>query len=77
MLINPSGTNGWDYEYKEKNKKMSMLKFYRQILLRHDWLHYCGALLNEFLVEIYGAIEQERLVYIALNQKKICRRRGV
>ena len=49
-----------------------MLKHYRQLLFRHTPLHYLGPLLNEFLVDVYSAVEDQKLLFVKYNQKKVC-----
>ena len=70
VLINPEGQPGWDVEYGKKNK-ITMLQFYRQILLRHKLLHNFGGLLNEFLVDFFSAIECDRLEYLRKLQQSV------
>ena len=70
VLINPTGQPGWDIEYGKTNK-LTMLQFYRQILLRHKVLHSLGGLLNEFIVDFFSAIECDRLEYLRKLQQSV------
>ena len=71
VLICPYGTPGWTIN---DAKKISMLTYYRQIILRCEALHILGRLLNEFCVDMYSAIENNRLGWIRHNQQKILRK---
>ena len=68
ILVCPYGTSGWDVK---NSKSISMSKFYRQILLRCETLHLLPRLLNEFCVDMFSAIENNRLGWIRHNQQKI------
>ena len=70
-LICPYGTTGWT---EKMSKSISMMMFYRQILLRCETLHLLPRLLNEFAVDMFSAIENNRLGWIRHNQHKIIRK---
>ena len=74
VLICPEGTLGWSPDKEKKDKKITMMQFYRQMVLRCTALHLLGRLFNEFCVDIYSAIEENRLSQIRLNQSKICKK---
>ena len=54
-----------------------MLQFYRQMVFRCKALHLLGRLFNEFCVDIYSAIEENRLNWIRHNQTKISKRQNL
>ena len=71
VLICPLGTPGWN---SENSKQISMLIFYRQIILRCKTLHMLARLFNEFCVDIFSAIENNRLGWVRHNQQKIMKK---
>lgn len=73
LLVCPFGTPGWTVDLK-KRTGITMLKYYRQFVLRCAILHHLGSLLNEFIVDFYSAVEEQRLTFLRFNQLKICRR---
>ena len=77
VLICPEGTLGWSPEGEKGRNKITMLQFYRQMVLRCTALHLLGRLFNEFCVDIFSAIEENRLGWIRLNQSKICKRQDL
>ena len=74
VLICPRGTPGWSLYLELGGRKISMLMFYRQMVLRCSTLHISGRLFNEFPVDIFSAIEENRLNWIRFNQSKIIRK---
>ena len=73
VLICPEGTLGWSPDKEKKDKKITMMQFYRQMVLRCTALHLLGRLFNEFCVDIYSAIEENRLSWIDLISLKFAR----
>ena len=74
VLVCPQGTPGWSPYLEIGGRKISMLLFYRQLVLRCSTLHLFGRLFNEFCVDIFSAIEENRLNWIRYNQSKILRK---
>ena len=70
-LICPRGEPGWSVKYKEQTG-LTQLAYYRQIILRHNHLHLFGSLLNEFAINFFTAVEEQRLEYIRNNQLRGC-----
>ena len=77
VLICPAGTPGWSPFPKTAKKKITMLQFYRQMVLRSKALHLLGRLFNEFIVDIYSGIEENRLNWIRRNQSNICKKQDL
>lgn len=77
VLICPEGTPGWSIEKQEQSKGTTMMMFYRQIILRCVALMALGRLLNEFCVDIFSCVEEQRLSWIRHNQSKICRQQDL
>ncbi|GAU89083.1 hypothetical protein RvY_01678 [Ramazzottius varieornatus] len=67
-LIVPDGMHGWSEEMKDK---ISQLAYYRHLLMRHKSMHMLGPLLNEFVVDIFSAVETDRLDYLRKQQKRV------
>ena len=74
VLLCPTGTFGWSRELEKTSKGTTMLMYNRQIILRSKVLHLLGGLMNEYVVDIFSGIEDERLNWIRFNQQKICKR---
>ena len=74
VLLCPTGTFGWSREVKKKSKGTTMLMYNRQILLRSNVLHLLGGFMNEYTVDIFSGIEDERLNWIRFNQQQICKK---
>ena len=74
VMICPQGTPGWSLYLQIGGRKISMLMFYRQMVLRCSTLHLFGSFFNEFCVDIFSAIEENRLNWIKFNQSKILRK---
>ena len=49
---------------------MSQMMWYRQHILRAEHMHACGWLFNEWLINMYCRMEDERLGYVRRNQAK-------
>ena len=77
VLICPAGTPGWSPFPTIAKKKITMLQFYRQMVLRSKALHLLGRLFNEFIVDIYSGIEENRLNWIRRNQSNICKKQDL
>lgn len=53
-----------------KNKRITAMWWYRQMVLRHPHVPLLGRLVNEYLLDGFSRIEEERLGWIRYNQKK-------
>jgi len=77
------GEDGYHFELKQINptsglntdKKVSAMDFYAyRIIIRKIPEHYllrCNQLFNQFIVDMYAKIENERLRFIRFNQSKL------
>lgn len=85
-LFFPSGTGGWHVNMKTTDgKKVTMEQYYRYLLARRKEyimvgntlrsffspIHYGGKLFQQFLVDVYVRVEQDRLDWIRANQKQL------
>ena len=58
----PYGGRGWSTDVlSPAGHPVSQMWWYRQLLLRMSYMHMCGRLLNEWLVNMYCRMEDERL----------------
>lgn len=77
-LLFPRGENGWrvgiPYNSATARTKLSMRDwacYYLQQRIEDNMLHLSGRLFQQFVVDIYAQIEQDRLLYLRYNQDKI------
>ena len=49
---------------------MSQMWWYRQLILRADYMHMCGRLFNDWLINMYCRMEDERFQNIRHQQKQ-------
>lgn len=73
-LAFPYGTPFYDIDYKKEDPNSSMLRYYRQHIFRNTMLHNFGGIFNEFLVDGFSAVIEERLNFLRWNQLRICPR---
>ncbi|GAV01187.1 hypothetical protein RvY_11936 [Ramazzottius varieornatus] len=71
VLIEPDGMPGWSEEIKNTIRQLA---YYRQLLMRHKPMHKLGSLLKEFLVDIFSAVETDRLNFKLKRQKRVVRK---
>ena len=64
----PYGGRGWSTDIYVNKCKISQMWWYRQQLLRFEHMHMCGRLLNEWLVNMYCRMEDERLALLRRDQ---------
>ncbi len=74
-ILFPDATSGWYSKMtSESGEKLSMTKYYRQWLLGgDDRIRKLGRLGQEYTVDGWSRIEEERLNYIRYNQGKLLR----
>lgn len=76
-LFFPTGKGGWNlYMRTEGGKKVTMAQYYRYLFCRRGEpvfspIHYGGKLFQQFLVDAYVKVEQDRLDFIRKNQKNL------
>jgi hypothetical protein len=85
LLIFWQGEDGYHFNIMESdpttgrptNKKVSAMDFYaHRIMIRDGSTNHilnCRQLFQQFIVDMYVKVESERLLYIRLHQKKLCR----
>ena len=67
----PYGGRGWSTDVRSRSgAPISQMWWYRQLLLRMSYMHLCGRLLNEWLVNMYCRMEDERLSNLRREQTK-------
>ena len=76
VLLFPSGDNGWQLKIPHSRGKgdVTALEYYSsRLMVRSDlsYLHMCGRLFHQYLVDMFAKVEQQRLNYIKCNQQKI------
>ncbi len=73
-LIFPHATAGWFPGMLSSNKeKVSPTKYYRQLLLSDDRMKLLGRLTQEFYVDAWCRIQEEKLLWVRQNQGKLLR----
>jgi len=57
-----------------KRERVTTMQFYsyRLQIRDGDWLHNAGRLYQQYIVDQYAKIEQNRLNYLKLNQATLC-----
>ena len=75
-LFFPKGEVGWHLERECGNAgHISQLKYYRMLLLREARFAYLGRLQNEYILDMFSRVEDEKLNYIRYGlQSKIAKR---
>ena len=64
----PDGGRGWSPEVQKDCRVVTQMWWYRQLLLRMEHMHLCGRLLNEWLINMYCRMEDERLQLLRRQQ---------
>ena len=64
-LFFPHGTPGWHPAHH-----LSQIWYYRLMYLQHSRFTQAGRLANEYLVDMYSRVEEERLSYLRFNQPR-------
>ncbi|MCP4486968.1 MAG: hypothetical protein GY820_06565, partial [Gammaproteobacteria bacterium] len=75
-LLFPNGEKGWDasVEQQGSGRRVSQLQFYsHRLAIRDEFstIHRGGKLFQQYAVDSYVKVEQNRLDYIQMNQKKL------
>jgi len=74
VLLFPQGDDGWHVDIpligSVKRERVTTMQFYSYRLQIRDggWLHNAGRLYQQYVVDQYAKIEQNRLNYLKLNQ---------
>ena len=76
VILFPLGEDGWQLNIPHSKGKghVTAMEYYSyRLMVRSSLspLHLSGRLFHQYAVDMYAKIEQQRLNYIALNQKKI------
>lgn len=74
-LFFPTGKGGWQVNMQTLDgKKVTMEQYFRHLFSRREAfnpIHYGGKLFQQFLVDAYVRVEQDRLDWIRANQKQL------
>ena len=77
-LLFPHGLAGWDptlmRNFGSSTSKVTLMdyqKYYLQCRNNYNILHHSGRLFQQYCVDSYARIEQDRLQFLRFNQKKI------
>ena len=77
VLLFPKGDDGWHIDISliesSKRKRVTPMQFYsyRLQIRDGDWLQHAGHLYQQYIVDQYAKMEQERLNYLKLNQSTL------
>jgi len=77
VLLFPRGDDGWHINIpligSQKRTRITPMQFYsyRLQIRNGDWIQYAGRLYQQYIVNQYAKIEQERLNYLRLNQSTL------
>jgi len=77
VLLFPRGDDGWHINIpligSQKRTRVTPMQFYsyRLQIRNGDWIQYAGRLYQQYIVDQYAKIEQERLNYLRQNQKTL------
>lgn len=71
LLFPEGGISGWHRDLRSTTgHKITLAQWVTQLLVREPRFQQLGPLVNEFLIDIYSCIEDERLKFHAFNQEK-------
>ncbi len=72
----PQGGRGWSTDMQTNSGgKLSQMWWYRQLVLRSPYMHACGRLLNDWFINMYCRLEDERFSHLrALQSKRMAKR---
>src|SRR3990170_7150158 len=77
ILLFPNGDDGWHLDISlaetAKRERVTTMQFYsyRLQIRNEDWLQKAGRLYQQYIVDQYAKIEQNRLNYLRLNQTSL------
>ena len=77
VLLFPRGDDGWHINIpligSQKRIRVTTMQFYsyRLQIRDGDWIQYAGRLYQQYIVDQYAKIEQERLNYLRMNQSTL------
>ena len=68
VLLFPTGDNGWHLKIPHSRGKgdVTALEYYSsRLMVRSDlsYLHMCGRLFHQYLVDMFAKVEQQRMIY--------------
>jgi len=69
-LLFPCGTTGWHPEFAINGHRITLQKYLRQLLLREERFSLMNRLTQEFIVDMFSRMEDQRLDYLKNKQKK-------
>lgn len=71
LLFPAGGASGWHKNLKSTTgHRITLAQWVTQLLVREPRFQQLGPLVNEFLIDVYSCIEDQRLTFHALNQDK-------
>lgn len=74
----PAGGRGWSPDTTNNNgQPVSQMWWYRQLLLRMPYMWACGRLLNDWLINMYFRMEDERFSALRQLQTRLAKRRAL
>ena len=77
VLLFPKGDDGWHIDIpligSVRRERITTMQFYsyRLQIREGDWLQHAGRLYQQYIVDQYAKIEQNRLNYLKLNQSTL------
>jgi len=73
-LLFPCGTKGWHPNMRINGHKITLQKYLRQLLLREQRFSFMNRLTQEYIVDMFSRMEDQRLQYIKNNQSKLIKK---
>ena len=79
VLMFPYGQPGYqlkiNYRANQENKYVTPMEFYSYMLMTRidegQWIQRYGRIFQQYITDMYAKVENQRLLYIRNNQKKI------
>ena len=75
VLLFPFGDKGWEINFSSANVECTPLQYYKyRLMVRSDSfnpVHRMGRLFQQYIVDMYAKIEEQRLWFIRNNQNKL------
>ena len=68
LLFPEGGVSGWHRELKSTiGNRITLAQWVTQLLVREPRFQQLGPLVNEFLIDVFSCIEDQRLTFHAFN----------
>ena len=74
VLMFAQGTLGWDLAWKIETG-MTLSKYAKQFILRNKALKYLSGLCNEFPLDMFSAVTDQKLFFLRNHSSKICQKK--